>query len=183
MSLNYSLPLPEFLSSLSNTDGRIRREFHEEDPSKPGYYPYIPMGNSWSIISTLSGSGFKDGELKFLDIGAGTGRIVALAKYLGYKRVCGVEVNPVWVKAGRKAYGLTAAQLICQDAFDMDKAFIDKFDRIYFYCPIADHTLMRKLFIQIYDLACEGALLVEMLPNYLPGDFGSSAARIVRKYA
>ena len=109
-------------------------------------------------------------KLKFLDVGAGTGRIVKIAKDFGFDAF-GIEYEEKYVKAGRKAFGFSEKELFQKDAFDIDADFLKDVDIIYTYMPVKNTELMGKLHTQLYSRAVYNTILLEMYPVYYPASW------------
>ena len=143
--------------------------------SNDGYFPYISIYTDrlypmfCRVMEHFSDSRSVD-EIRFLDVGAGTGRIVRLAKEFGFQAE-GIEYHSPYVEAGRKAHGLSEEELMVGDAFDLDSRFYRQFDVIYTFMPILDKKLMCKLHTHlVYEATADAfpVLFVEMLPEYYP---------------
>lgn len=144
-------------------------------PPMKGAYPYIPfhgVSNLYDLFINLVEYHQKRAYKKrlkptLLDVGAGTGRIVTLAKFMGIDAK-GIELNSDCVIEGRKLYGLSEKELMVKDAFELDREFLEQFDVIYTYMPIAEPGLMGKLHMHLYATAGIWTVLAEMLPQYYP---------------
>ena len=150
------------------------------DRKKEGYFPYIPyvyLSDLYMVFLEIWMRNLEykqvDKEIRFLDVGCGTGRVVKLAEIFGFKSF-GVECLENVAMIGRNAYGLSEERLIWADAFDLDEEFLSRFDAIYTYMPIADRELMGKLHMHLVsksrknDSSYGNTLFVEMLPRYYP---------------
>lgn len=166
--------------------GQIIKRTDAKSGERLGYFPYVPIRhcndffNAFEAINFLlklqiSYSGYnpkkQDWIPLFMDVGAGTGRILYMAKQAGF-RVKGVEYNPELVKIGKKYFGLTDEELICKDAFDLDREFYSEANIIYTYMPIQDSIKMGKLHVHLVlnsiSYSSYDPIFVEMLPQYYP---------------
>lgn len=151
---------------------------------KVGYFPYIPYGGNdthekgivklYQIFLELSKyiiapyNNIKPSTV-FLDVGAGSGRMVKLAEFFGFE-ARGIEVQEKYVELGRKYYRFKKDQLIVKDAFDIDQEFLKDIRIIYTYMPISRRELMTKLHMHLYSNAECNTVFAEMLPDYYPLD-------------
>jgi SAM-dependent methyltransferase len=109
----------------------------------------------------------KNQNIRFLDVGAGTGRIVKIAKDFGFDAF-GIEYEEKYIKAGRNAFGFSEKELFQKDAFDIDMDLLKDVDIIYTYMPVKNEELMGKLHCQLYSRAKYQTILLEMHPVYYP---------------
>lgn len=136
-------------------------------PPMNGAFPYIPFHGVSDLYDLFINLVEYHQKPTLLDVGAGTGRIVALAKFMGIDAK-GIELNPDCVIEGRKLYGFSEEELMVKDAFELDREFLKQFDVIYTYMPISNRDLMGKLHMHLYANAGSWAILAEMLPDYYP---------------
>jgi hypothetical protein len=138
-------------------------------------YPYIAMHNSmqlYNVFQTIFNlKKVMEVSSKFqydlTDIGAGTGRIVKLAKFFGLK-ARGLEYHEPYTKLGRTLFDLSADELIVGNAFDVSKKYVQESFVIYTYMPLHNHDRMSELHFSLYSKAKTGSWFVEMLPRYYP---------------
>ena len=136
-----------------------------------GVYPYIAyqgMDDLWELFESLSRKFLGKENVKFLDVGAGTGRIVDLARKFGFGKSVGVEFYEPYVIAGRKFHKLGESDLLVKDAFKLNYDFLKDFNVIYTYMPIRDGRKMCQLHCQLVSEAGWNTIFVEMLPRYYP---------------
>lgn len=158
--LDYNLPFQAFVKQLNDIDGELINHVNPK-PAKKEYFNYIPNIQFSELIGALT----LNPKTRFLDIGSGTGRILALRKYLTNSPVMGLEINKELAEAGMKEYDLN--EIYFGDAFKLiTPEFLKSASVIYTYMPIADPKLMRKLEIQIEKSARPYTLRIEMLPVY-----------------
>lgn len=134
-------------------------------------YPYIPFREDkilYFMFRKLH-EGFSRYNRRFslLDVGAGTGRIVALAKMCGIP-ARGVEFHAPYVELGREFYELSPEELIVENGFNLKFDFLKEFTVIYTYMPIRNSMRMSALHFHLESQALYGTLFVEMLPAYYP---------------
>lgn len=160
-------------------DEEIRRALRDTEQFNHkivGSFPYIPYTGTRTLYEIFSGireayenrTYYPDGG-KFLDIGAGTGTIVKLAKDFGLSAV-GIEFHEPYVIAGRKLHGLSDEELVLENAFNLHREFLTQFQVIYTYMPLCNSDKMSELHFQIFRRLDYEAVMVEMLPNYYPMD-------------
>lgn len=104
---------------------------------------------------------------KLLDVGAGTGRIVLLAEFCGIP-AHGIEFHKPYIEAGVKFLGISPEKLYHKDAFELDYKFLQNYNVIYTYMPIADFWEMSRLHLHMVKNAEYGTTFFEMLPQYYP---------------
>lgn len=141
-------------------------------------YTYIPLNSARSLWNVFEGitNYFLD-KNKFrkddpiiphlLDMGAGTGRIVKLAKAYGLK-ASGAEFYEPYVRLGREIHGLSEDELFVLNGFDATGSMLNKYNVIYTYMPISFPTEMSRLAAHLNYEAAYGTIFVEMLPSYWP---------------
>ncbi len=101
----------------------------------------------------------------FIDIGCGIGDKLLIAhRILHFEQVSGIEYDPNTYALAQQTVGHLADQLILGDANDLD---VSPYDVIYMYRPIYLDPPMWDLFIHIAESMADGAIIVEMLPNYM----------------
>jgi SAM-dependent methyltransferase len=166
--------------SATDTD-YLAREYLPKDADFKGinkdFWWYIPFGHTEDLYDAFSLAKDKteknilpygsSKKIRFLDVGAGTGRIVQIAKNFGFDAF-GIEYEQKYVKAGRKVFGFTEQELFQKDAFDIDTDFLANVDIIYTYMPVKNKELMGKLHNQLYSRAMYNTILLEMYPVYYP---------------
>lgn len=137
----------------------------------PGVYPYIAFQDEhdlWDLFQALFQK-FKGKEnVRFLDVGAGTGRIVDLARKYGFGKAVGVEFFEPYVIAGKEMHKLGESDLLVEDAFNLKWDFLKDFNVIYTYMPIRDSRKMSQLHCHLVAEAGWKTIFVEMLPQYYP---------------
>lgn len=147
-------------------EGKLRHGVRES-------YDYIPnhgtkgLYEAFSHIKITLENAYRH-DIGFIDVGAGTGRIVKLAKEFGFNPVCGVEFQEQYVKLGRKEYRLSDKELVVKDAFTLDAEFLKDFRAVYTYMPLIDRKRMSALCFHLNNIAKESTVFVEMLPEYFP---------------
>lgn len=146
----------------------LNGEIYQKAFPNKDYYPYIPFNIQTELYHVFKRISEADFPRSFIDIGAGTGRIVKLAKEFGIEKVCGVEYSKICVEMGRQYFNLTDEELICKDAFELDYEFLCKYKYIYTYHPISNPNLMSKLHVHLVNNSSYGAVIIEMLPSYYP---------------
>ncbi len=161
--LNYNQSLRPFLKDLETIDGELTRLGRSKNEK---YFGYIPVCKSAELIGYLA----EDPTRKFLDIGSGSGAILALRKYLtGNEEVYGIEINKEIALARAKEFDLDPKKIKIGDAFNiLTAAFLRKFNTVYTYMPISDAKLMLKLERQIEDQITFYVTRIEMYPVYFP---------------
>jgi len=129
-----------------------------------GMYPFIPLSpyeftNTLSFVRTYLNNKRKYNGT-FIDVGCGPGTKVILAHELGFK-AHGIEYDLELVKIAKK---------ICMKVFYDDSTielgdaltynFYDKYDVIYYYCPLSDRDKQIILEKKIEDDMKVGAILI-----------------------
>lgn len=155
----YDKPLNKFLESVDKIDCPLKNSV--KGPIKEEYFSYIPFYQTRDVISILIK--FVKEVKYFIDFGSGTGRICAVAKYLGFETI-GIEIDKELAELGQKEFGLEKIYTI--DAFDFED--YQKSAILYTYMPIANKPLMVKLNERICERALPYSWRVEMLPIYSP---------------
>ncbi len=157
---------------ITDGDDEIGYQIRKENPHNViGSYPYIPFHDDdtlyYIFVKMLENKQKSYMPLTLLDVGAGTGRIIHLAKFMGIAAK-GIEFHEPYVTTGRKLYGLSEEELIVQDAFTLTPKFLEQFSVIYTYMPLYDSVKMTGLHCHLASNARRGTTLVEMLPSYYP---------------
>lgn len=111
-------------------------------------------------------------DLKFIDVGCGIGEKIYLANLFGLKAF-GLELREELIKEGKQlltSMGFGShhwSQPALVDCFiqgDALKYDYKDFDILYFYCPLANDSLQRKLEKQIASTAKPGAIVIPASP-------------------
>jgi SAM-dependent methyltransferase len=139
------------------TDWKIRSEMYDTETFEH------KVDESWSYVPFLRGeklyelfSGIRRLEdilcrkISLLDVGAGTGRIVYLAKKCGISAK-GIEFHRPYVEFGRKVFKLSKDELQVQNAFDLSVEFLLQFGIIYTYMPLKDTARMTELHFSLVN--------------------------------
>jgi SAM-dependent methyltransferase len=164
----------------TNIDRIARGNYSEDDIAEnKNFWYYIPFCNEEDLFEAFSLAKEnlernvlpyrKNQNIRFLDVGAGTGRIVKIAKDFGFDAF-GIEYEEEYIKAGRNAFGFSEKELFQKDAFDIDMDLLKDVDIIYTYMPVRHRELMGKLHCQLYSRAKYHAILLEMHPVYYPAN-------------
>lgn len=120
---------------------------------KKGYYPYITSGLRALKVINAAQIYFKakvGREAKsFIDLGCGLGGVLIQARQLGLTDVTGVEYHPKYVVAAKKIIQenpdiCDGIKIIHTDIFQWKPN--RKYDIVYFWTPIADHVLCKRLY-------------------------------------
>ncbi len=90
---------------------------------------------------------------QFVDVGAGLGFKTKIAKQFGFGAT-GIEYDKHYVDFAKKYLGI---DLVHKNALDVN---YKEFDVIYFYRPIADETMQRKLENRILSTMSDDALVI-----------------------
>lgn len=167
--------------TVERLDEKLRSEIHADGIYQHGVkesYSYIPFYETHRLYELFSAirkreEGYRE-EIRLLDVGAGTGRIVYLAKRCGISAV-GIEFHAPYVEYGRTAYKLSEDELQVRNAFELEPEFLGKFRVIYTYMPLNDQLRMSELHWSMAS-KIQNALrsenyrvdFVEMLPRYYP---------------
>lgn len=122
-------------------------------------------------------------NLKFIDVGCGIGTKVALASF--YFDAYGVELNQKYVKAAKKITrakkflrfggykkGEQKQKIFQEDALQFDYS---NYDVIYYFRPMRDNKMQKKLENRIWRQAKDGAIII---PIYAIGDFPKNIRKI-----
>ena len=134
------------------------------------YYWFINC-KTWNVIE-----GFKilGDEVKikgrlptFIDVGCGIGWIVRLARNLGYNAY-GIDIDKDLLDLGKKIFNLKYPILRLANALNYDYS---KYDVIYLYHPIFNHSLERELEFRILEQAKKGSII--FAPNNEIFDYDS----------
>ena len=126
---------------------------------------------------------------KFLDIGCGVGQKVFLAHVLGFQSF-GLELREPLIKEAKEVFrklntplylneNMPNGRQTTKDRFiqgDALKADYSAYDVLYFYCPLFNRTLERKLEERIIETAKSGALVIANLSAYFGYGNGSGGA-------
>ena len=118
----------------------------EDGESLPiGCVPYLPAPVD-AVLSSLSAAEVGASDV-FVDVGAGLGRVVALAHFLTGARAIGVEIQPELVRASRELterLNATRVSIIEGDAADTARS-IASGTVFFLYCPFSGQRLDRLL--------------------------------------
>lgn len=135
------------------------------DERQKGHFCYIPyyidsFVRAMDHITTHVPEG-----AHFIDVGSGIGDKVLLAKLVYGWTATGVEYSKYTHTIARRHIGKVVDNLIHGDAFaDVD---FSAYDLVYMYHPIANPVRMRDLFMHVAAHIKDGAIIAEMLPQYI----------------
>lgn len=146
-------------------------EGYKMDPSTIPYYGNLFKGRKRQgnlILSHYLKPLLGDKRGSFLEIGAGTGAMLASAKELGFNNVIGLELNLVAADYARENHGFQMfSEDICEASLDTLPSDID--------CVFSYHTFEHlydpyQAMKNVYDLLKPGGLFVVIVPqiNFLP---------------
>lgn len=167
------LEFKNYFNSLTEQDNVLRKlpefrkiyESHLDGGESSEFYPYIPVYEVLGLHKLFFLCKLQN--LSLFDVGAGTGKIIMLAKFCGIP-AAGLERQCVYVEAGRKVYGLSEEELMLEDAFEISPEILSKFGVIYTYMPIRNSKRMTELHFSLYSKVPKGTFFAEMLPEYYP---------------
>lgn len=149
--------------------GRFLKTGHRHDRHSTAYFGVAP-----SVFRGLMGRWRKSrpcapvGEFTFVDVGAGMGRAMLLASEMAFKRVEGIELNPVlagiarrnaakWRKAGRAK---SPMRVTCGDAVEL------RFPKgpcvVFLFNPFGA-SVMRRLLVRVAKVFRERPGQVDLL--------------------
>lgn len=98
-------------------------------------------------------------EIKFLDVGCGVGQKVFLAEKLFGMYAHGIELRKPIAEAAKKiTYSYRETKIFEETALTFKD--YDKYDIIYFYQPIADFELSKKMELLIAEKAKSGCIVI-----------------------
>jgi len=99
----------------------------------------------------------KKTSIKFLDVGCGTGNVMAMAKSFGADEIKGIEIN-----MDLKKYTKTSIvnNVFYEDA--MDFKYYDSFNYIYFLRPFVGEKDMLNLFRTIVDRTSKNTIILSI---------------------
>jgi hypothetical protein len=109
-------------------------------------------------------------EKSFVDVGAGLGFKVVIAQEMGFDAT-GIEYDKKYVDFAVKYLGFgtgsgrwpsSRRKLVYKNALDVD---YKNFDIIYFYRPIAQDDIQRKLEKQIISTMRDDAIVIAIMPS------------------
>ena len=162
----------KLVNKTNNLESNLYDSFLSIDHNKRDVWNYIPFRHAnslWEVLQALKVEFPGRKNLGFLDVGAGSGRIVHIMKKTGlFSKVCGVEFHKPYVNFGRKLYKLNSTELICKDAFTVDREFLKDIHMIYTYMPIRDKNIMGNLHNYLWNCSLADRVMVEMYPVYYP---------------
>lgn len=167
----------------NNRIGDTPFEKEERVVRKDGGYKCIHLSPDQFCVmlgEVLQHRGFKDDDswlsrskrLKFLDVGCGVGEKVYLASLFGLNSF-GLELRKELVDEGVELFKSMGHGIIHWSENPVTDCFIhadaltydySNFDILYFYCPLVDHTLQKKLELQIANTAKKGAIVIPASP-------------------
>jgi SAM-dependent methyltransferase len=183
--IEYSRKLEEFDQEIRMSLSASHSYQHDRRQESYPYIPYDAVENLWDVFQFILYEkkfyGMKYVEFDLIDIGAGTGRIVALAKYVGLSAV-GLEYHAPYVELGRKYMELSEEELLVGDAFQIEKEFLQKISNIYTYMPLHNHARMTELHFSLFLKARPSANFLEMLPIYHPMNMAKFLGKSVEKF-
>ncbi len=117
----------------------------DDEPLPRGCVPYLPADVA-TILQALDAAAVRADDV-FVDIGAGLGRVVALARLCTGARCVGVEIQPSLARATRQrahALRLDGIDVVEGDAAQRPNALAD--GTVFFlYCPFGGDRLDRVL--------------------------------------
>lgn len=170
--------IARLMLSTEKIDREIRQslsaaDLYHHSAEVKGSYPYIAFHDEqrlcdfFRMLLQKHQSVYPNRPLKLLDVGAGTGRIVYLAKRFGIPAM-GIEYHEPYVKLGREYFGLSEEELVVGDAFEMSVEFLAPITVIYTYMPLYNPLKMSELHFSMYHKTQYGTVFAEMLPSYYP---------------
>ena len=161
-----------------------KRRFRENT-----HYPFIPR-SSYGVISHLQFlNKFIKNEndehcLRFLDVGCDAGNVLLLANaiFRWPMHAWGIERDRKLCLMARQFVGscYDSEYVFNMDAFNFKK--YHKFDIIYYYCPIANHELQKKLELLIEKKMKVGAYLIPFLKQDKSFTVNGNFKRINKEY-
>jgi SAM-dependent methyltransferase len=164
---------------------------HKVDES----WSYVPFLEEEKLYGLFSGIRKLEDilcqKISLLDVGAGTGRIVYLAKKCGISAK-GIEFHQPYVESGRKAFKLSKDELQVQNAFDLSVEFLLQFGVIYTYMPLKDTARMTELHFSLVNKiqsfkekdgeGSHSVIFAEMCRVYYPWTFTHSDTVVKSTY-
>ena len=151
-------------------DNALTPELNKKQSTKKtnkGEYPYIalPLSRFEEQMNAIpSNEGFLGRT--FVDVGCGIGTKLLIASRCGYGyKVVGIECCKPYVDVARKL--VSEATIMHRDALYVDYA---PFDVIYFYRPLRDSKVQRKLERRILNTAKVGAYIIANGADVRDGD-------------
>lgn len=144
---------------------------------KKRYWKYIPE-NSHRVLKAiklsceyLEARGKYKEDLKFIDCGCGIGNVLSTAKFVGLKNLYGIEYD-------EKTYNIAwAMKEILKDGWGngtkcsvrkgdiLNHNGYNKYDIIYYYCPIDDWKLQQKFERKVADTCKKGTIVIGFYSN------------------
>lgn len=144
--------LSSFYSTIAGIFYQNKKDQRQEEKR---YYPCIPF-NSPTEALYLIRKNFPKNKT-FLDVGAGYGHVVALARTIGFQAY-GIEYAHKEALLD-KAIHSVVIDYSC-DAFDKFNDYYRKFSVIYFYQPIQDTRLCDKLYEHVIANSEKGTVFI-----------------------
>lgn len=126
-------------------------------------YNFIPLGVTrlYPVLQKIRANfakAYPASYPTFIDVGCGPGVTLAMAQALKFNAY-GIEYNPKTAALASKIFSYRDRDRIMNmDAFEYKE--YGKFDVLYFYCPIANHELEKKLEKMLRDEMKPGAWIV-----------------------
>lgn len=150
------------------------------------HYPFYPrdIHNVYQHFKFLNEYIKEDIHLKFLDVGCGVGNILLFANQCFFHRIdsFGIERDKELSLMARQFVGsyYDSEYVFNMDAFNFKK--YQDFDIIYYYCPICDKKLQKKLEFLIEKKMKVGAYLIPFLKQDKSFTVNGNFKRIDKDY-
>jgi len=123
-----------------------RKDVEQNNRDMVDYFPFIKNDEILRLIDKFRAIRKQlpeQKDYKFLDVGCGVGNIMKIAKNF-FCTVNGIEIDKRNIDRAKMLFGDYYVKKIFNiNAFDFKD--YNKYDVIYYYCPIKEHKIQRKL--------------------------------------
>lgn len=132
--------------------------------TKPGHYPFIPLGSHrlWTALCSLEEQGHINinNALSFLDAGCGIGNQVLTAYQTHFFTLCaGIEINETLVNQAKRVLFDNSIE----KANILTYKYYNRYDVIYYYCPLNDGRKQSKFEERLENEMKVGAIVMAFL--------------------
>jgi SAM-dependent methyltransferase len=160
-----------FRAETASCEGESSGDRHEFRHKRydEGEYPciFLPSDIFIGLIQNLKDHVYNLSSLSFVDAGCGLGHKLVLAYALGFLKITGLEIDPLYCQKARticrniKEHGRVfwhfEPEIKKEDIIQSD---FSSYDVIYFYHPLSDDKKQTRFEKRVVDTAKKGAIII-----------------------